>query len=206
MSVKSQSRKTAQRHQRRLTQLDAVPGCDRKNTALQPMLQRLETALGSEALAQSMVLWAKPQRSSVPRGSSPASVAEAATQPLNFVVGYSGSASSQRALDIALWMAHQTRLARPNPVVVHVVYVVDKTKPRTIAVADRILWQARCLASEWRGALNAHLRIGQVATELSQVAAELEAEVLLVGCQSATHKLVRQLVPQVPCSVLGLPH
>ncbi|MBE9159996.1 universal stress protein [Nodosilinea sp. LEGE 06152] len=161
------------------------------------MLMRLETALGSEGLTQRMVLLSKPRP---PQGND-----ETAEQTINFVVGYSGSASSQGALDIALWMAHQTRLAKPNPVVVHVVYVVDKTKPKTIANADRILWQARCLASEWRGSLNAHLRIGQVATELSEVAKELQAEVVLVGCQSATHKLVQQLAPQIPCSVLGLP-
>ncbi|MGB6016358.1 MAG: universal stress protein, partial [Nodosilinea sp.] len=93
----------------------------------------------------------------------------------------------------------------PNPVHVHVVYVVDKTRPKTIANADRILWQARCLASEWRGSLNAHLRIGKVATELSQVAKEIGAEVLLVGCHTAKHRLVKQLDSQTPCSVLGLP-
>ncbi|WOD38857.1 universal stress protein [Nodosilinea sp. E11] len=166
------------------------------------MLMRLETALGCEGSTQKMLLLSKPK----PTTAKPnAEVCELEAQTINFVVGYSGSTNSQGALDIALWMAHQTRLVRPQRVVVHVVYVVDKTRPKTIANADRVLWQARCLASEWRGSLNAHLRVGEVATELSQVAEELQAEVLLVGCQTTNHRLVKQLAHQTPCSVLGLP-
>lgn len=166
-------------------------------TALKPMLKRLEVALGQPDLAQKILLLSRPKK--------PSLTVYPDVQTTNFVVGYSGSAHSQAALDLALCMAHQTRLATPNPVVVHVVYVVDKNRPRTIANADRILWQARCLASEWRGSLNAHLRIGQVAAELSAVAKELEAEVLMLGCHVARHPLVRQLASQTPCSVLGLP-
>jgi nucleotide-binding universal stress UspA family protein len=166
-------------------------------SGLKSMLKRLETMLDCQDSIQKMVLLSKP---TPPRVES-----KIGEQTINFVVGYSGSARSQAALDMALWIAHQTRLVKPNAVVVNVVYVVDKTRPKTIENADRILWQARCLASEWRGSLNAHLRIGQVASELNQVAEELQAEVLLIGCQSAQHKLVRQLAPQVPCPVLGLP-
>lgn len=194
MQLKSHS--TASVRRQRGSHPVQPPACEGK-LPLKPMLARLETALGCERLMQKMVLLSKP--------SPPKNADETTAETINFVVGYSGSTSSQGALDIALWIAHQTRLVKPNPVVVHVVYVVDKTKPKTIANADRILWQARCLASEWRGSLNAHLRIGEVAIELSQVAAELNAEVLLIGCQSTNHKLVQQLTPQVPCSVLGLP-
>jgi nucleotide-binding universal stress UspA family protein len=141
----------------------------------------------------------------VSRPKPPAIAPKSDEQTISFVVGFSGSAHSQAALDLALCVAHQTRLVKPNPVVVHVVYVVDTTRPKTIANADRILWQARCLASEWRGALDAHLRVGQVATELSQVAKEMDAEVLLLGCHKANHPLVRQLADHTPCSVLGLP-
>ena len=165
--------------------------------AIKPMIMRLEAALGRRDLAKNIVLLLRPKPPVI--GSS------ADEQTINFVVGYSGSAHSQAALDLALCVAHQTRLAKPNPVMVHVVYVVDKTRPKTIANADRILWQARCLASEWRGSLNAHLRVGQVATELSQVAKEIGAEVLLVGCHTTKHRLVQQLDAQTPCSVLGLP-
>lgn len=165
--------------------------------AIKPIIMRLETALGRQNLAENIVL--------LLRSKPPVIGPNVDEQTINFVVGYSGSTHSQAALDLALCAAYQTRLAKPNPVHVHVVYVVDKTRPRTIANADRILWQARCLASEWRGSLNAHLRVGQVATELSQVAKDLGAEVLLVGCHTAKHRLVQQLKPQTPCSVLGLP-
>lgn len=165
--------------------------------AIKPMIMRLEAALGRRDLAKNIVLLLRPK--------PPAKGPNVDEQTINFVVGYSGSAHSQAALDLALCVAHQTRLAKPNPVLVHVVYVVDKTRPKTIANADRILWQARCLASEWRGSLNAHLRVGQVATELSQVAKEIGAEVLLVGCHTTKHRLVQQLDAQTPCSVLGLP-
>ncbi len=165
--------------------------------AIKPMIMRLEAALGRRDLAKNIVLLLRPK--------PPTLGPNVEEQTINFVVGYSGSAHSQAALDLALCAAHQTRLVKPNPVVVHVVYVVDKTRPKTIANADRILWQARCLASEWRGSLNAHLRVGQVATELSQVAKEIGAEVLLVGCHTTKHQLVRQLDAQTPCSVLGLP-
>ncbi|WOD38921.1 universal stress protein [Nodosilinea sp. E11] len=161
------------------------------------MITRLEATLGRSDLASSMVLLARPKK--VNLTSNPDE------QTISFVVGYSGSAHSQAALDLALCVAHQTRLAKPNPVMVHVVYVVDKSRPRTIANADRILWQARCLASEWRGSLDAHLRIGEVATELSTVAREMDAEVLMLGCHTAKHQLVRRLADHTPCSVLGLP-
>jgi nucleotide-binding universal stress UspA family protein len=165
---------------------------------LKPMIMRLESALGRRDLADSLVLLSRP--------SFPSQSLKTEEHTTGFVVGYSGSAHSQSALDLALCLAHQTRLASANPVLVHVVYVVDKTRPKTIANADRILWQARCLASEWRGSLHAHLRVGQVATELSQVASEMQADVMLIGCHQKKHPLVHQLAEHTPCSVLGLPH
>lgn len=174
-----------------------LPSHGGQKALLQTMFLRLETALGRSNVSKEIMLLSRPKPSS--------SLPKSDDQSISFVVGYSGSAHSQAALDLALFVAHQTRLIKPNPVIVHVVYVVDKTKRRTIANADRILWQARCLASEWRGALNAHLRIGQVADELSQVAREIDAEMMLLGCHTVKHPLVKQLVGQTPCSVLGLP-
>ena len=190
-----QSRATAR--QRRNLSVVNSPTSKSDQSALKPMIKRLEAALGRDDLAQSIVLLNRPK--------PPTLTLTPEAQTISFVVGYSGSAHSQAALDLALCAAHQTRLVSPNPVMVHVVYVIDKSRPRTIANADRILWQARCLASEWRGALNAHLRIGPVATELSAVAKELEAEVLMLGCHVAKHPLVQQLADHTPCSVLGLP-
>jgi len=167
-------------------------------SSLKPMIRRLEASLGRRNLDESLILLARPPK--VPVTLLPN------TKVTNFVVGYSGSAHSQSALDLALCIAHQTRLVKPDPVVVHVVYVVDQTLPKMIANADRILWQARCLASEWRGSLHAHLRVGDVATELSQVAREMEADVLLLGCHTSNHPLVKKLASQTPCSVLGSLH
>ncbi|HIK43814.1 MAG TPA: universal stress protein [Leptolyngbyaceae cyanobacterium M65_K2018_010] len=161
------------------------------------MLRRLETALDRDNLAQNIVF--------LSRAKSPRTHLNPAEATISFVVGFNGSAHSQAALDLALCVAHQTRLVKANPVLVHVVYVVDATRPKAIADADRILWQARCLASEWRGALHAHLRVGSVAGELSQVAQEVEADLLLLGCYTANHRLVNQLAEHTPCSVVGLP-
>ena len=72
-------------------------------------------------------------------------------------------------------------------------------------VADKLLWQARCLAQEWRGLFKAHLRIGQVATELRNVAELESANLLFMGCHSGNHPLIRELGNNFPCCVLGIP-
>ena len=196
MQVKPHARIPAQKG--RVISAVNVPLSGECQSSLKPMIMRLETALGRQKLDESLILLSKPPKAPMRCLSS--------TKGTNLVVGYSGSAHSQAALDLALCIAHQTRLVKPDPVVVHVVYVVDKTRPKTIANADHILWQARCLASEWRGSLHAHLRVGHIATELSLVAEEMEADVLLLGCHTANHPLVKKLASQTPCSVLGLPH
>lgn len=222
-----------------------------------PMLTRLEHALGRSDLAAQIVL--------IPR----ADFVRGRTQAINLVVGYNGSPRSQSALDLTLWIAHQTRLATGTQVTVQVVYVLNMEtacnikptvtseivpSPRkasqdvfgmrapvqeiaTVAVdcseaeslgtghltvrtaiaaahhcqtdqfeqADQILWQARHMAEEWRGSLKTHLRFGQVAQELRQVVQAESASVLVLGCTSAEHPLVRQLDKSFPCPVLGIP-
>ncbi|MEG4840146.1 universal stress protein [Microcoleus sp. B9-D4] len=232
---------------------------------LKTMLARFESALGYQNLAEEMVLLPEPQV----QGSKKSKVTKSA-KSINFIVGYNSSSKSQIALDITLWMAHQTRLVTTKEVTVQVVYVIDEapniyredtcqlavanalaaqqkmsdleetfalngaapalalpteipsiSKPKTwldphyfqaifgqnneYEVADKLLWQARCLAEEWRGLFKAHLRIGRVATELRNVVELESANLLFLGCGSGNHRLVRELGNNFPCCVLGIP-
>jgi hypothetical protein len=80
-----------------------------------------------------------------------------------------------------------------------------KTQLQRFEEADRILWQARNLAQEWRGVLKTHLRFGEVATELAYIAHQEKASVVLVGCDAAEHWLIRQLGEDFSIPVLGIP-
>ena len=230
------------------------------------MLVRLEGAMDRNDLIEQMVL--------LPEPASAASKWASSTKSVNLVVGYNASPSSQTALDLTMWIAHQTRLATQKQVTVQVVYVLEEhsntqpsevlnssnlggssphrlpgvlpkvslsrksaasilatPKAQRLAVvkekksakkrrpkatssnsksdlfeqADRILWQARCMAEEWRGSFKAHLRFGNVATELKEVVNVEGATLLFLGCNSVNHPIVQQLGSNFPCSVLGIP-
>jgi hypothetical protein len=207
----------------------------------------------------------------LPEPASAASKWASSAKSVNLVVGYNASPSSQTALDLTMWIAHQTRLVTQKQVTVQVVYVVDEISskcpdvftsadasrssihrlpselPKALASkksatsvltqskrqasavaskkksvkqrrskatssqsnafeqADRILWQARCLAEEWRGSFKAHLRFGDVAAELREVVESEAATLLFLGCNSVHHPIVRKLGSNFPCSVLGIP-
>ena len=236
-----------------------------KAVNIKPMLVRLEGAMDRNDLIEQMVL--------LPEPASAASKWSSATKSVNLVVGYNASPRSQTALDLTMWIAHQTRLVTQKEVTVQVVYVVDEkqsskapdvssstdessssihrlslsvpkasaprhsapsvlaeSKPQRLAVtrkkksakqhrpkkstpcqahwfeqADRILWQARCLAEEWRGSFKAHLRFGDVATELRTVVESEAATLLFLGCNSVNHPIVQEFGSNFPCSVLGIP-
>jgi len=173
---------------------------------IKSMLVRLEGALDRNDLMEQMVLLPEP-------ASAAAKWAESTTS-VNLVVGYNASPNSQTALDLTLWIAHQTRLVTQKQVTVQVVYVVDAYQNRSCCAnftsrvyeqADRILWQAGCLAEEWRSSFKAHLRVGEVATELRNVVESEAATLLFLGCNSVTHPIVQKLGSHFPCSVLGIP-
>lgn len=79
------------------------------------------------------------------------------------------------------------------------------TQTNKFAQAERILWQARCLAEEWQSYFKAHLRFGCVADELKKVVASEAATILFLGCKSAKHPIVQKLGSNFPCSVVGIP-
>lgn len=72
--------------------------------------------------------------------------------------------------------------------------------------AETVLWQARYLVEEWRDSFAAHLRIGDVATEIKKVVQLESADLLVLGCYSNQHPIIRNLGDNFPCTVLGIPH
>lgn len=87
---------------------------------LKPILVRLQNALGREDLIEQMVLISAPDTAFSTQAQSAKSV--------NLIVGYNSSPNSHTALDIALLMAHQTRLATKAQVTVQVVYVIEENQ------------------------------------------------------------------------------
>ncbi len=80
------------------------------------MLMRLQDALGLNDLSE-LVLKPGHEQASI-NGSGD-------RDEINLVVGFDGSPESHTALDLVLWIAHQTRLVTPTRVIVHAVYVVE---------------------------------------------------------------------------------
>ncbi len=177
------------------------------------MLARLQSTLGEgEPLQEILLLPGKPNSNPL--------------KDINLVVGYNGSRRSQAALDLTLWMAHQTRLVTTVSVVVQVVYVVEDTQVyhgQAIAAvqngyqpstpecgdwsrqAESVLQQAQRLVLEWQGSFVAHVRIGPVARELRRVVEEKSAASLCLGCYNALHPIIQDLGRDFLCPVVGIP-
>ena len=107
---------------------------------IKPILARLESSMERYDLCEKMVL--------LP-GAKASQIENQAAKTLNLVVGYNGSPNSHAALDIALLIAHQTRVATSKQVNVQVVYVIDKATSSADLDADgnSINWMPLKMAS-----------------------------------------------------------
>ncbi|WP_017655108.1 universal stress protein [Fortiea contorta] len=77
------------------------------------MLVRLQSTLGRNDLTEQMLLIPEPNKA-------------LSAESVNLIVAYDASPNSHAALDIAFWIAHQTRLATNAQVTVQAVYVVEE--------------------------------------------------------------------------------
>lgn len=84
---------------------------------IKPMLARLQSATGRDDLIEQMVLLPEPKK--------PFSKKPQNAKAVNLIVAYDASPNSHTALDIAFWIAHQTRLATNAEVTVQAVYVLE---------------------------------------------------------------------------------
>ncbi|MBE9038006.1 universal stress protein [aff. Roholtiella sp. LEGE 12411] len=84
------------------------------------MLARLQSAIGRDDLIEQMVLLSEPKK--------PFSQKVQKVESVNLIVAYDASPNSHTALDIAFWIAHQTRLATNTQVTVQAVYVVENNQ------------------------------------------------------------------------------
>jgi hypothetical protein len=82
------------------------------------MLVRLQNTIGRNDLLDQMILIPEPVADDHLSSNKE-------QQSVNLVVGYNGSANSQAALDMTLWIAHQTRLVTTLPVNVQIIYVIE---------------------------------------------------------------------------------
>lgn len=84
---------------------------------IKPILVRLQNVIDKDELIGQMVLLKAPKTPFLEEAQS--------GKPVNIIVGYNSSPQSHTALDIALLIAHQTRLATKAQVTVQVVYVLE---------------------------------------------------------------------------------
>lgn len=88
-----------------------------KAMKIKPMLARFQSAIGRDDLIEQMVLLPEPRK--------PFLKVSRKAKSVNLIVAYDASPNSHTALDIAFWIAHQTRLATNAQVSVQAVYVLE---------------------------------------------------------------------------------
>ncbi len=86
-----------------------------KAVKIKPMLTRLQNTIGRDDLIEQMVLAPEPSTQ----------IENKFINSAKFIVGYNSSCHSHTALDIALCIAHQARLASNMQITVQAVYVVE---------------------------------------------------------------------------------
>ncbi len=89
-----------------------------RTVKIKPMLVRLQSTIGRNDLIEQMVLLPEPKKAFSHKACT--------AKPVNLIVAYDASPKSHTALDIAFWIAHQTRLATNTQVTVQAVYVVEE--------------------------------------------------------------------------------
>ncbi len=128
------------------------------------MLARFQNAVGRNDLIEQMVLLPEPKNSFVKVGNQASSV--------NLIVGYNASPNSHTALDIAFWIAHQTRLATNAEVTVQAVYVVEDypsyqyTDTISLAENDLSLEYSMSNVTQAEALLSSSSKVTAIATKL----------------------------------------
>ncbi len=160
------------------------------------MLARLEGALGCSNLTRELVL-------SKPKTSHKDQIAPGNSATVNLVVGYNGSPRSQSALDLTLWIAHQTRLATGKPVHVQVVYVINLDRDCQIKRSQVFASPAQPVAfnsavsSNWRKLEQASVRRRQSEGPVAQLSERAESSrVAVQDCQMDQFERADQILWQ----------
>ncbi|MBE9006541.1 universal stress protein [Fortiea sp. LEGE XX443] len=103
------------------------------------MLVRLQSAIGRDDLVEQMVLIPEPKKTY--------STNFQTAKSINLIVAYNASPNSHTALDIACWIAHQTRLATNQQVTVQAVYVVEQNQGNKYL--DKVNWATHISSLEF---------------------------------------------------------
>lgn len=162
---------------------------------IKSMLVRLGCAMNRTDLFEQMML--------LPEAVSPKANSD---KPINLVVGYNASHRSQTALDLTLWIAHQSRLATQKQVTVQVVYVM----PEKPAIPRSTIWQSAISDSlieqisrqSFKSSVSNKLTTSVLTKPKSQQLVETSENIhpaQTIATQSKTLKQAEQILAQACC-------